>query len=148
MGFLTGSNKSQSSNVNNGMLSGLLSPVVGGAQTAMQGIQSFLSGDATGFNKYKQNAGYDWTAKQGAQGITGAAAARGLLNSGATGKGLTSYSQNLSNQFANDYMKNLLGQGQLGVGAGGVLAQSGQQSSSKSKKGLMDYVNPFQVAGR
>ena len=60
------------------------------------------------FNSYLNSTGYDFMFDQGQRGITGSAAARGLLNSGATAKALTKYGQNIGKQYFSDYL------GQLG----------------------------------
>jgi len=138
MGFLGGGSKSSSSsyNQNNALLTGKLDGVVDLAGNAGNAISNLLSGDMTGFNTFKNNAGYNIAAQQGTQGILGSAAARGLLRSGASGKALVNYGDQLTNQYLQNYMQNLLGLGGLGINAGNVLAGSGQISqSSDSKKG-------------
>jgi hypothetical protein len=92
-----------------------------------------LGGDTSGFQSYKDATGFDFMTEQGSRGITGNAAARGLLRSGATGKALANYGNQMQNQYAQNYINQLLGLGQLGLGAGGLLAQAGQTSTSTSK---------------
>lgn len=60
------------------------------------------------FKSYLDSTGYNFQFDQGQRGITGSAAARGLLNSGATAKALTKYGQNIGKSYFSDYM------GQLG----------------------------------
>ena len=79
-------------------------------------------------------------AKEGSVGVTGNAAARGLLRSGSAGKALTQFGQNLQNQFADSYMNRLLGLAGLGIQSGGLMAQAGQVNKSKSKGGLGGFL--------
>ena len=60
------------------------------------------------FKSYLDSTGYQFQFDQGQRAITGSAAARGLLNSGATAKALTKYGQNIGKQYFSDYL------GQLG----------------------------------
>lgn len=140
MGGLFGGSKqtSTSSNLNNSALTSALMPTVGGVGDSFNAIKALLSGDTSGFNTFKNAAGYNFAAKQGTQGVMGSGAARGLLRSGATGKSLISFGQGLANQYLDNYLSKLTGLGQLGLGAAGVLADSGRVSNqtSKSKNGL------------
>lgn len=140
MGSLFGGSKqsSTSSNVNNSALTSALMPTVGGVGDSFNAIKALLSGDTSGFNNFKNAAGYNFAAKQGTQGVLGSGAARGLMRSGATGKGLVSFGQGLANQYLDSYLSKLIGMGQLGLGAAGVLADSGKVSTQKSnsKNGL------------
>lgn len=140
MGGLFGGSKqsSTSSNLNNTALTSALMPSVGGVGDSYNAIKALLSGDTSGFNAFKNAAGYNFAAKQGTQGVLGSGAARGLLRSGATGKGLVSFGQGLANQYLDNYLSKLMGMGQLGLGAAGVLSDSGRVSTQKSssKNGL------------
>jgi hypothetical protein len=60
------------------------------------------------FNNYLNSTAYNFQLQQGQDAITGSAAAKGLLNSGATAKALTQYGQNLAGTTFNNYL------GQLG----------------------------------
>lgn len=110
----------------------IFSPVTGMAGTGANALSALLSGDSSGFDAFKNATGFDWQAEQGSRGITGNAAAKGLLNSGSTGKALVSYGNNIQNQFANNYMDKLLQQAQLGLQAGGLISGAGNVSSSTS----------------
>ena len=130
-----GLSKSKSSSTNQAYdsLSKSLSPVVGAAGTGASGISDFLSGNTAGFDKFKVNTGFNQELSNGLGGVTEAGAARGLLNSGATGKAYMNYGQQLEQRSAGDYIKSLLGLGGLGIQAGGVLGGAGQTSKSSSK---------------
>lgn len=144
MSGLFGGSKQQSlsQNVNNPMLTGALSGALGGVGDSYNAIKALLGGDNSGFNRYKDAAGYNFAAQQGSQGVLANGAARGLLRSGATGKGLVSFGQKLSDQYLDSYLQRLTGMGQLGLGAGQILASSGQrsESSGKSKPGLGGFL--------
>ena len=144
MSGLFGGSKQQSlsQNVNNPMLTGALSGALGGVGDSYNASKALLGGDNSGFNRYKDAAGYNFAAQQGSQGVLANGAARGLLRSGATGKGLVSFGQKLSDQYLDSYLQRLTGMGQLGLGAGQILASSGQrsESSGKSKPGLGGFL--------
>lgn len=118
------------------------SPVMGQAATGATALSKLLGGDSSGFNAFKQATGFDALTEQGSRGITGNAAASGLLRSGGTGKSLADYYGTMQNQFANSYMDKLLGQAGLGMQAGGLISNAGQFSKQRSsdKPGLGDYL--------
>jgi hypothetical protein len=101
--------------------------------TGASALGALLGGDSSGFNAYKDATGFDAMSEAGSRGITGNKAASGLLRSGSTGMALQNYGNQMQDQFAGNYMDRLLGQANLGLGAGGLMAQAGQQSVSKSK---------------
>lgn len=144
MSKIFGGSKSQSTSTTSNRayddISQAYSPMMGMAGTGANALQALLSGDASGFNAYKGATGFDAMAEEGSRGITGNAAASGLLRSGSTGKALQGYGQNLQNQFAGNYMDRLLGMSGLGLQAGGLISQAGQTgestSTSKNKPGL------------
>lgn len=140
MSSIFGGSKQSSSSSNKAFdsINSSFSPLFGLAGTGAQGIQSLLGGDMSGFNLFKDATGFDFAAEQGSRGITGNAAARGLLRSGSTGKSLVDYGNNIQNQYAQSYMDRLMGLSGLGMQAGGLVTQAGQTSESqgKSKEGI------------
>ncbi len=133
------SQSSTSSNQAYPFLQGALGDQVGNVGASSSALSALLGGDASGLQGFQNATGFDAQAEQGSRGITGNAAAGGLLRAGSTAKGLQSYGQNLQNQSAQSYIQNLLGLGNLGLGSAGVLAGAGQTSSSTGKgssKGL------------
>lgn len=116
------------------------SPLTGLAAQGGNALSALLSGDTSGFNAFKAVTGFNPQMEQGSRGITGNAAASGLLRSGSTGKALQSFGNNLQQSFADNYINKLLSQAQLGFNAGNLITQAGQvgqsNSSSKSKPGL------------
>lgn len=113
-------------------------PLTADAATGSDALAKLLGGDSSGFDAYKAATGFDATAEQGSRGITGNAAAGGLLRSGGTGQALQAYGDNLQNQYASTYMQNLLSQAGLGFQAGNLISGSGAvtKSGSSDKSGL------------
>lgn len=139
--------KSTSNNQAYGTLSDNFGGLLGNAGTGANALSALLSGDTSGFQKFKDATGFNFESQEGSRGITGNNAARGLLRSGSTGQALVNYGNEIENKYANNYMDRLLNQSNLGFQAGGLLAQAGQQSNSKSKSkpGLGGFLG--QMAG-
>jgi hypothetical protein len=78
---------------------------------------------------FANSGGMKFLQDQGTKMITSSKAASGLLNSGSYGTALTKYGQGLASTYLNDYMKNLMGFSQLGLGAGNLVTQAGQYST-------------------
>ena len=134
--------KSSASNQAYGTLNENFSPLFGQAQEGANSLQQLLGGDSTGFDAYRKAVGFDAAAEQGSRGITGNAAARGLLRSGSTSKGLQAYGDSLTQQYAGNYMDRLLGQAGIGLSAGQLVGSAGNTStqSSKSKPGIGGFL--------
>lgn len=96
-------------------------------------VSKFLGGDVSGFNAYKDATGFDFGAEEGSRGITGNAAAAGLLRSGPTSKALVRYGNDYQQQYAGNYLDQLLGLGKLGLGAGQLITSAGQVNKSQEK---------------
>lgn len=100
----------------------------GQAQSAAEGattgnINQLLTSNDTNnpaFQNYLKSTGYQFQLGQGEGAITGNAAAKGILNSGATAKALTGYGQGLASTTFNNYLT------QLGSLAGLQGSQAGQ----------------------
>lgn len=123
---------STSSNVNNDLLKTNLSSTLGVVNRGAGALEAFLGGDTSGFDAYKKATGFDWLTKNGSQGILGGLASRGLLRSGAAGKALVNYGNDMSNQYAQNYLQTLFGLGDMGLKSAGILADSGRVSNSTS----------------
>lgn len=144
MGSIFGGSKSKSTsnsyNKSYDYIKDTFSPVTSYAGTGAEGISKLLSGDASGFNAFKNATGFNQLLQEGSRGITGNAAANGLLRSGGTGKALVNYGNTMQNQYADNFMQRLLGLSSLGMNAGQLIAGAGNvnnsTSSSKSKPGL------------
>lgn len=150
---------SSSSNVNNGLITSTYTPQMqagtgatnflsqllgvspgGVANTAGQ-VGSAANGVAeaggaqAGYQNYLQNAGYAPAMRQMSQGVVGQGAASGILNSGTTAKALQSRGADLNQQYYNNYLQQLTGLSGLGLQGGGLVANTGQVSNSKSTGG-------------
>lgn len=124
---------SSSSNVNRNFLNSAYGGSTAATGTSINSLQALLGGDASGFRRFADAIDLSGQMEMGGRGITSSGAARGLLRSGATGKALVNYEQMMENQAANQYMQQLLGVGQLGLGAGQIIADAGKTSSEKSR---------------
>lgn len=136
MSSLFGGKKSsgQSGNKSYDYIKSTFSPLTAYAGTGAEGISKLLSGDASGFNAYKKATGFDALVEEGSRGITGNAAAGGLLRSGGTGKAIANYGNMMQNQYADNYLQRLLGLAGLGTQAGQLITSAGQYSKEKSKE--------------
>ena len=135
MGSLFGGSKSKSTSENQayGAINSAFSPLFQYAGQGASGMSALLSGDATGFNKYKDAVGYDWEQNRGMDNIASKYAKIGGLDSGATLKALASFQSGLDNQYASTYLDKLLGMSSIGTSAGQLVTQAGQKSTSSSR---------------
>jgi len=121
-----------------GQLQANASGALQGEQGTTGAINSLLTSNGTdnpAFKNYLNSTGYNFQLQQGSDAITGNAAAKGLLNSGATARALTSYGQNLGATMFNNYLSQLGGlnsmyagqvaQGQSAAQAVGAAGSSG-----------------------
>lgn len=101
---------------------------LGGAGATQAAENQLLTSDQTNnpaFQNYLNSTGYNFNLQQGTGAINANAASKGLLNSGATAKALTSYGQNLGSAYFNNYLGqlgNLSGQQESLAGGYGNLA--------------------------
>lgn len=129
---------SQSNNQAYPMLNQALGGQVTNGTNAGNGISAMLGlgGDPAAqnqaFQNFRNSTGYQFGLDQGAGAITGSAATKGLLNSGATAKALDTYGQNYANTQYQNYTNLLSGQQNAGNQAAGVISGAGQQSTSNS----------------
>lgn len=86
-----------------------------------------------GLSNFQNSSGFQNQLQQGSQAITDNAASRGLLQSGATAKALTTFGQGLASQNFNSYLQNLLGLGNQGIAANNSITAAGQVSNSSGK---------------
>lgn len=84
------------------------------------------------FQNYLNSTGYNFQLQQGTGAISGNAASKGILNSGAAAKALQGYGQNLASTTFNNYLGQLGGlgamqgqQAQQGINAAGMVGQAG-----------------------
>jgi hypothetical protein len=150
---------STSSNVNNDLIKSTYSPTMGAGTGATNFLSQLLGvspggvastansigtaangvaeagGAQAGYQNYLQNAGYAPAMRQLAQGVTGQGAAAGILNSGPTARALQTRGTELNQSFYNNYLQQLSNLSGIGLQGGGLVANTGQVSSSKSTGG-------------
>lgn len=102
------------------------------AMLGIGGTAEDQSNQNASFQNYLNSSGYRFQLGEGQNAIASSNAASGLLNSGSAMKRLASYGQGLASNYLQQYMSQLGGLSQLGLGAGGLIGQAGQTSSSKS----------------
>lgn len=105
------------------------------AMAALLGLGGDSAAAKSAFNNYLGSTGYNFNLQQGTAGINANAASRGLLNSGSTGKALTSYGQNLGSQYFNSYLgqlSGLAGAGQTALGQVGQAGTAGGEYASQA----------------
>lgn len=139
LGALFGSGPKPASNKAYGQISGAFSPLLPYAGQAGSAISSFLGGDQTGFNNYKDATGFNFALGQGLKGVTGAEAAKGLLRSGSAGQAFQNYGQNLEQQSAGSYLQQLLGLGNMGLQAGQLISGAGEVGGTSGSPGLLGF---------
>lgn len=144
MGFLKPKPSKQSSlseNVNNGLITSTYTPMMNQGAGANSYLNALLTGQGNvagaqgAYNNYLQQAGYAPAMRQLAQSVTGQGAAAGLLNSGATAQALQRRGAELNQNFYNNYLQQLSGLSGLGLQAGGLVANTGQRSTSTGTGG-------------
>lgn len=134
--------KSESKNLAFPQIQQTFSPTMQYANQGAGGVAALLGGDSSGFNKYLDATGFDFMSDRGSRGIVANQAAKGLLRSGSTGQRLVEFGEGIRQNFANQYLQNLFGLSDVGLKAGGLLAQAGQtsQSSGRSKPGIGGFL--------
>jgi hypothetical protein len=145
-GTTSSSSSSLSENQAYPFLQGALAPQVGNATGASNQMASLLGlngADAqnAGFDNWRNSTGYQFGLDQGREAITGSAASKGLLNSGATAKALTKFGTGYANQQFGNYFNQVLGLGNQGNQAAGVLTSAGQKSTSQSQSQGQQWSN-------
>lgn len=91
------------------------------------------------FDNYLKNFGFDQELSQGSRAITGNQAAKGLLGSGSTLKGLQRYGLGLRDQYRGNFL-NLLGNQQaLGLNAAGIGAGVGTNYTGQVSQNNNNY---------
>lgn len=112
------------------------------------GVQPGGAGNA--FNNYLGSTGYQFQLGQGQDAIASSAAAKGLLNSGATAKALSKFGQNLASTTFNNYLSQLGGintsgqnAGTLGFNTLGLVSNAGTGAGSNAAGYIMDGGNAW-----
>jgi len=76
------------------------------------------------------STGMQFIRDQGVKSIEASQAGRGMLQSGATGKALQTFGQQLGSTYLNQMLDRLIDYSKLGISAGGVMAAAGGRSAS------------------
>lgn len=146
MSKIFGGSKSKSINTNKGVVTDAFQPLLGQAVASNNSINALLGGDASGFNKYKSATGFDFDMFRGIDQIGSASSGRGVFRSGARDKAIMEFGNNLQDRYAQNYIQTLLGQSGQAMGAGGLIANVGQQSTSKSNPGIAQFLGQMASA--
>lgn len=101
-----------------------------GQMNALLGLGGDQAAAENAFANFRNNTGYKFQMQEGTNAITGNAASKGLLNSGATLKALTGYGQNLANNSFQTYFGNLANQASNGQNALNTVAGQGVQAGA------------------
>lgn len=92
-------------------LPGQFNPILGQMGTTVSSMQPIINKlTSTNLNDYQTSPGYEFRMQQGQKALENAAAARGTLFSGATGKALQEYGQNFGSNEYQNYLANLQNQ--------------------------------------
>lgn len=138
--YLTGKNGTQpfvntgnAANTEEGNLLGLNGAA--GTAAGNQALGNYLNSDQ-----------YNFALNQGTRAVTGSAAARGLLNSGATAKVLTQYGQGLAGQQFGNYLGSVQNLGQQGLTAAGQIGEAGTTGGVNAGSQTANPNGPFASA--
>jgi hypothetical protein len=98
---------------------------MGGGMSAQQGFQNFLG-----------STGFQFQVNQGNRGIMSTAGAAGLRGSGATGKGLVNYGQNMGLNYFTNYLGQLGSLSQQGLSAGATIGSAASQAGAQGASAI------------
>lgn len=107
---------------------------VGAGTNAIRGLLGLDgdSGQSEAFGKFRDSSAYNFLQGEGVGGITSSQAAKGMLGSGATLKGISRFSNNLASTYLDKYLDRLQGVSDTGLKAAQVIGGAGQRSNSQS----------------
>lgn len=145
MGFLLPkASQSSSQNVAFPQLQQTYSPMtqqgVGASQQlgALLGLGGDQGAANQAFQNFQNSSGFQNILQNAMRGVSGNAAARGLLNSGSTARALQDRASQLGQQSFGNYLQQLQGLSGQGLQAGSLISGAGQQSTSQgSSPGLL-----------
>lgn len=115
----------------------------GDMQAQLLGAKPVTPGTTSAFDNYLNSTGYDFQMDQGTRAITGSAAAKGLLNSGATAKALTTFGQGLASQSFNNYLTQLHDVSNSGLTASGQIGAAGTGGGASAAGATQSGANSF-----
>lgn len=109
------------------------------ANTAISGLLG-VGGDpnaaSKAFQNYLGSTGYGFQLKSGSDALTGSAAASHLLDSGATGKALTQFGQNIGAGYFQNYLEGLRSLSGAGLTAGSAIGGAGSQGGATAANAI------------
>ncbi len=124
---------------------------LGTGQEASNSLASLLGlgpnpqGSDEALNNFFQSSGGQFILDRGSEAITTNQAAKGLLNSGDTLKGLTEFGQQTGSTFFQNFLNNLGVLSQQGLQAGGIVAEAAIPAAANSanvsadtRKGILE----------
>ena len=111
---------------------------------SLLGVGGDPAAGAAALDNWNKSTGYDFLMDSGSRAITGNMASKGLLNSGATAKALTTFGQNLASTQFSGYLDKLLGLSEQGMKGGALVSGAGGTSQSRgtgnSKPGMSAFL--------
>lgn len=126
--------------------------LVNQGQSVLSNYIAMLNGSdgGAGFDTYKTTTGYNNIFDEAMRGVTGSAAARGLLGSGATLRATQDRAGQLAQQNYANYLGQLLQGSQVGLNAGTNLASliAGAGQTSKSTGGTPGLLGSLGAIGQ
>lgn len=125
---LFGGSKSRADNQAFPQLQSQLTP---GIQAGVGGITQLGNELGGGFDDYLDKSGFNFAAGEGLKGIAGSNAARGLLRSGASSRAFGQFMEGLRSQRYDNFLNQVRGLGELGIGAASTLTSAGQRERSR-----------------
>jgi hypothetical protein len=110
---------------------------IGSAPEGNNAIRSLLglagdTGQREAFDNFRNSSAYQFQQEEGTRGVTNSQAAKGMLGSGATLKGIARFSNNLATQYLDKYLDRLAGVSDAGIKAAQVIGGAGQRSRGTS----------------
>jgi hypothetical protein len=102
-----------------------------GQMAALLGLGGDTDAAEGAYGNFLNSTGYNNIFDQAMRGVTGSAAARGLLKSGSTAKALQDRAAGLGQQYFTNYLGQLGGLAGQGLQAGGLIGNAGQVSKNR-----------------
>lgn len=117
--------------------------------SALLGLSGDGAAQSSAIQKLSDSAGMKFIMDQGSRAITGSNAARGLFRSGATGKALQDYGQNVGSTYMGSMLDRLFNLTNTGIQAGGLITDAGRYSKGKvsEKPGIAKFLGSIASGG-
>jgi len=143
MGFLTSKSGNKAYPWAQKTFQGTAQAQVAQGQQGLNTLNGILQGtdSGQGFRQFQQSTGYKNILSDAMRGVSGSAAARGLLNSGSTARALQTRASQLGQQSYGNYLQQLLGASQASTAAGQGLAGTITGAGNYTQQGLGDALS-------